>query len=304
LHPVLQKLCLPWAEYSARARFFWLLMALSIAAAYGGYGLVRAFADPQAVQEDARQFVFWMVRFEHPDLFRKDLIADYLRPVTPIEGTVVLWTRIPIMKETLPPQLPSLDERSLPADPLVLFKLWYEAALSTDLSEPGAMVLTTASAEGQPSARMVLLKGFDTAGFVFFTNYTSRKGVELDRNPRAALLFYWDALACQVRVDGSAAKVSAEASDRYFESRPIGSQIGALASDQSRPIESREKLVLKAQALASDLQGRAPARPPHWGGYCLIPQTIEFWQGRADRLHDRLLYTRDGAGWKITRLQP
>ena len=166
------------------------------------------------------------------------------------------------------------------------------------------MTLATANEDGQPSARIVLLKGFDDRGFVFYTNYHSRKGKELSENSRACLLFYWPAVARQVRIEGTVEKVTAEESDRYFSSRPLGSRIGAWASDQSQPVTNREELE-KRFAEYSEKFGEQVPRPPHWGGYRVKPSTIEFWQGRDNRLHDRLLYRlQDNGSWLIERLAP
>ncbi|MBK8913247.1 MAG: pyridoxamine 5'-phosphate oxidase [Phycisphaerales bacterium] len=196
-----------------------------------------------------------------------------------------------------------LNERDLPADPLVLFAEWYDAAVRAGVREPNAMALATADAEGAPSARIVLLKGFGADGLTFFTNYRSRKGRELEQNPRAALVFWWSELERQVRVEGAVARVSAAESDEYFASRPWYSQIGASVSPQSDPIESREILERAVVARVESLAGGAVPRPAEWGGYCLVPTAFEFWQGRENRLHDRIRYRRDG-GWIIGRLAP
>ena len=167
------------------------------------------------------------------------------------------------------------------------------------------MTLATATPDGQPSARMVLLRGFDARGFVFHTNYESRKAGELTRNPRAALVFYWAGLERQVRVEGRIERVSAEESDAYFAGRPRGSQLSACASPQSQLVDSREVLEQRAQELAVEYEGRPVPRPAIWGGYRVVPAAIEFWQGRANRLHDRLQYVpREGGGWRVERLAP
>jgi pyridoxamine 5'-phosphate oxidase len=199
----------------------------------------------------------------------------------------------------------AFDADSADPDPIRQFQAWYREAAATPMREPTAMTLATATPDGRPSARIVLLKAVDDRGFVFFTNYQSRKGGELEHNPWAALVFYWPHLERQVRVEGRVAKVPDEESDAYFKSRPRGSQIGAWASEQSRAIESRIELEKRAEELAATYRDREIPRPPHWGGFRLSPVAIELWQGRLDRLHDRLLYSRaaDG-GWTRGRLSP
>ncbi|GAB4472418.1 MAG: pyridoxamine 5'-phosphate oxidase [Burkholderiaceae bacterium] len=197
----------------------------------------------------------------------------------------------------------ALDEEHADADPIRQFARWWDEAVASDLPEVNAMTLATADAQGRPSARVVLLKGFDANGFVFYTNYESRKGLELAANPRACLLFFWAELQRQVRIDGDVERTRAEESDAYFASRPLASRIGAWASPQSRPIPGKAWLFARAAEMGVR-HGLHPPRPPHWGGYRVRPQAIEFWQGRPSRLHDRLLYTRGTDGWLRTRLAP
>ena len=196
-----------------------------------------------------------------------------------------------------------LDERDAARDPLEQFQSWFDEALRAELPMANAMTLATAASNRRPSARMVLLKGYDERGFVFFTDYESRKGAELASNPQAALLFYWIELEREVRVEGRVEKTSADESDSYFLSRPLGSRLAATASRQSSVVASRDVLE-SAYTEASQRLGDAPVRPERWGGFRVIPDTIEFWQGRANRLHDRLLYTRAADGWVISRLSP
>ena len=196
-----------------------------------------------------------------------------------------------------------LVEKDAAADPFKQFDRWFHDALEADLPLPNAMALATATAAGRPSARVVLLKGVDASGFVFYTNYASRKARELAANPYAALVFAWSELERQVRIEGAIEKVSAEESDAYFASRPLGSRLGAWASPQSMVLPDRLTLATKVAAILLR-NGKHPPRPPHWGGYRVLPKAIEFWQGRRNRLHDRLLYTKQAGGWKIERLAP
>ncbi len=198
----------------------------------------------------------------------------------------------------------ALDDADLPPDPIALFQRWYAEAQAAQLPQVEAMTLATADADGCPSARIVLLKQVDARGFVFFTNYESRKGRELAANPRAALVLLWAPLERQVRIVGGVERLDAAASDAYFATRPRGSQIGAWSSEQSRPLERRGQLEERWGALEREHEGAAVPRPPHWGGFRVRPRELEFWQGRANRLHDRVAYVRDGDGWARTRLQP
>ncbi len=198
-----------------------------------------------------------------------------------------------------------LTEHDLLPDPIALAQRWFADAQAAGVEQHDAMTLATATPDGRPSARAVLLKGIDARGFAFFTNYDSRKARELDANPRAALVLLWIPLQRQVRVTGSVARLDAEESDAYFATRPRGSQLGAWASQQSRPLPDRAELERRWEALGERYGGEAVPRPPHWGGYRVEPDEIEVWQGRANRLHDRFAYTRtpDG-GWTHVRLQP
>ena len=201
-------------------------------------------------------------------------------------------------------RFPALREEDLDADPVAQFRAWLAAAEEAAIRLPETMILATATRDGRPSARAVLLKGVDAGGFVFYTSYESRKARELAENPRAALVFLWDALGRQVRVEGSVARVPVAESEAYFRTRPLGSRIGAWASRQSAPLESRAALEQRAAELAAEYDGREMPLPPFWGGYRLAPDAIEFWQHREDRLHDRLRYRRSDGGWTIERLGP
>jgi pyridoxamine 5'-phosphate oxidase len=200
---------------------------------------------------------------------------------------------------------PILRETDVPADPFDLFRRWWERALTAGLRQPEAMTLATATPDGVPSARMVLLRGFDERGFVFFTNYTSRKGQELAANRRAALVIYWAELDRQIRMEGQAERVSADESDAYFQSRERGSRLGAWASPQSQVLSGRDALEQRMEELTGRYQDKSIPRPPYWGGIRVVPSVIEFWQGQPNRLHDRLRYRRlDTSGWALERLAP
>ena len=197
-----------------------------------------------------------------------------------------------------------LEEADAGTDPVDLFAQWLEVAVTAGIHEPNAMALATADASGRPSVRIVLLKGFDAAGAVFYTNYDSRKGRELAVNPWASAVLLWHQLQRQVRIEGRVERVEPERSDAYFASRPRGAQIGAVASHQSRSVGDREALEAQVADVERTFDGRDVERPEHWGGYRLALDAVEFWQGRADRVHDRLRFTRVGDGWSRERLQP
>lgn len=200
--------------------------------------------------------------------------------------------------------MPYLLESDLHPDPFKQFDKWYRDAAASGTPLWDAMVLATANAAGRPSARMVLLKGFDQRGFVFYTNYESRKSIELAENPPACLLFWWASLDRQIRIEGEVMRVDAHESDEYFVTRPRGSQLGAWASDQSRTVTNRASLDRKLEELEKKYRDAPVPRPPHWGGFRLLPHTFEFWQSQPNRLHDRLQYRHTLTGWLIERLAP
>ena len=199
--------------------------------------------------------------------------------------------------------LAGIKEADTDLNPVKQFATWFEQAVSAELPEPNAMTLATATADGKPSARMVLLKDYSERGFVFYTNYNSLKGQQLSANPWAALIFWWAELERQVRIEGSVEKLSSQESDTYFHSRPWGSQLGAWVSNQSQTISSREVLDQRLEQLKAQYTENIP-RPPHWGGFRVIPSVIEFWQGRPSRLHDRLRYRFEDGNWTRERLSP
>jgi len=201
-------------------------------------------------------------------------------------------------------ELEELIEENVHSDPFRQFEIWFRQAEETVTRLPNAMALATAGRDGKPSVRMVLLKGFDDRGFVFYTNYESQKAGELADNPQASLLFYWSEFGRQIRITGAVTKVSREESEAYFRTRPLDSQLGAWASRQSEVIPSRTLLDDRARDLAREYEGRAVPTPPFWGGYRLSPDSIEFWQERPGRLHDRLRYRQEGVRWVLERLQP
>ncbi|WP_345951475.1 pyridoxamine 5'-phosphate oxidase [Mucilaginibacter sp. PAMB04274] len=199
----------------------------------------------------------------------------------------------------------TLSEAAVKGNPLKQFESWFNDAVAAEIHEPNAMTLATATTNGLPSARIVLLKGVDEQGFSFYTNYLSRKGKEIAKNPHAALVFFWGPLERQVRIEGTLEKLSKEKSEQYFHSRPFGSQIGAVASPQSQEIPNRGSLENKWQQLEKEYEGKEVPKPAYWGGYILKPQLVEFWQGGSSRLHDRILYKKAGkSDWKIVRLAP
>ncbi len=197
-----------------------------------------------------------------------------------------------------------LNERSVDKNPFIQFTKWYEGVLSSKLNEPASMMLSTADVNGNPSARIVLLKEIDDSGFVFYTNYGSRKGKDLKENPKAALTFFWDELLRQIRIEGRIEKISRESSKEYFSSRPHESQIGAWVSEQSSVIPNREILENKFDELEEKFGNKEIPLPEFWGGYKVIPNYFEFWQGRENRLHDRICYNKENNEWKIFRIAP
>lgn len=201
-------------------------------------------------------------------------------------------------------QLKSLSEHEVDQNPFTQFSVWWNEAVQSDIVEVNAMALSTVTSAGRPSSRIVLLKGYDEQGFVFFTNYSSDKGQQLTQNHFAALLFFWKELERQVRIEGIVSKVSEEESDAYFNSRPAGSRLGAWASPQSQKISDREVLNNELMKFTEQFDQDNIPRPAHWGGYRVKPTRIEFWQGRSNRLHDRILYEQDNDNWQISRLAP
>lgn len=199
---------------------------------------------------------------------------------------------------------PPLTESELLPDPLSQFEQWLQAAVDAGMQEPTAMTLATVNADGRPSARIVLFKGLHDGGLSFYTNYEGRKGRELAQNPHAALVFWWDKLERQIRIEGRVEKLPLEKSLEYFHSRPRASQLGATASQQSEVVSSRNELERRLQSITQQYEGQAVPLPEFWGGYRLMPETVEFWQGRRDRLHDRLQYRRTPPGWKVELLEP
>ncbi len=197
-----------------------------------------------------------------------------------------------------------LSEEGAGHDPLALFHDWYQEATRSGIYLPESMALGTATPDGKPSVRMVLLKGYDERGFVFFTNYASRKAAELEANPQATLVFHWPILQRQVRLEGTTERITKGESEAYFETRPRGSQIGAWASKQSQPLAARREMEDRAARFEEEFKGGKVPLPDFWGGYRLKPSSVEFWQGRANRLHDRIKFTLEGGGWKKERLYP
>jgi pyridoxamine 5'-phosphate oxidase len=198
----------------------------------------------------------------------------------------------------------ALLEKNAPRNPLTLFQQWFKESLKSKVVDANAFAVATVSRSGIPSNRIVLLKGLDHQGFIFFTNYQSQKGREIIQKPVASLLFFWPQLIRQIRVDGKVEKISAKESDAYFKTRPRGSQLGAWTSEQSEWVPNRDFLEKRMKTLEEQYQGKSIPRPSHWGGFRVIPQYIEFWQGRPNRLHDRLRYAHSKSGWRMNRLAP
>lgn len=197
-----------------------------------------------------------------------------------------------------------LNDNDINKSPFKQFEKWFAEAMTAEIFEPNAMTLATADKSGKPNARIVLLKGFDENGFSFYTNYLSQKGKEIKKNPQACLVFFWGELERQVRIEGKIEKLSKEASEKYFHSRPVGSQIGAIVSPQSQIITDRKVLETKVEELTGQYEGKIIPKPAHWGGYILKPTAIEFWQGRTSRLHDRIKYDLINGKWQTNRLAP
>lgn len=198
----------------------------------------------------------------------------------------------------------TLDEKQVNSNPIQQFEAWFKEAVNAKVNEPNAMTVCTATKDGKPSARILLLRNFSENGFVYYSNYTSRKGREIEENPNCSLLFFWPELERQVRIEGTVEKQTAEESDLYFNTRPRSSKLGAWTSEQSKVIASRDILAKEFELFSAKFPEEQVPRPPHWGGYILKPVSIEFWQGRPSRLHDRIVYTKENNEWKIARLAP
>ncbi|QQL48395.1 pyridoxamine 5'-phosphate oxidase [Mucilaginibacter ginkgonis] len=199
----------------------------------------------------------------------------------------------------------TLSEQDVKSDPFIQFDSWFNNAMAAEMYEPNAMTLATATSDGRPSARIVLLKGYNKNGFMFYTNYLSRKGRELAKNPLAAITFWWGPLERQIRIEGTIEKLSKQQSEEYFHSRPVKSQLGAVVSPQSQEIDGRDLLEKRMDQLTAEYEGKEVPKPAHWGGYILKPTMFEFWQGRRSRLHDRIVFKKaDKNNWKIVRLAP